>query len=92
MSEHPAIYFAERLGSLRALTPEESVMLERVIKASPVKDRRWTRQEDKRLLDMCSTRIKTRLRTTDIAEQLGRTPAACSQRLYDLRKRERAGG
>lgn len=89
MSEHPAIYFAERLGRMRALTPDESTMLERIVRSGPVKDRRWTRQEDKRLLDMCTTRIKTRLRTADIAEQLGRTPAACSQRLYDLRKRER---
>lgn len=96
MSEHitlpsgndAAIYFAEALGRVRALSEHESIVLERVIRSKPRPDRRWTQSEDNQLLKMS----KARIRAVDMAETLKRTPEAVRRRLCDLKKRERARG
>lgn len=95
MSEHinlpsgndAAIYFAEALGRVRALSEHESIVLERVIRAKPRPDRRWTQTEDQQLRKMS----KARIRAVDMAETLKRTPQAVYTRLRELKKRERVG-
>lgn len=82
-----AIYFAEQLGRERALSEQESIVLERVISSKPRPDRRWTPEEDRKLLKMS----KARIRGADMAETLKRTPWAVYRRLSDLKKRERVG-
>lgn len=78
------VALATELGRYRALTPDESRLLERAIERQPASTRRWTFADDAKLQRL----RRTRLRVPEIAAQLGRTPWAVYRRISDLK----AGG
>lgn len=77
-----AIYFAECLGKIRALTSNESEMLEHAIRRSVRISRRWTKEEDSMLLAF----KRAEMTDEEIARSMGRTYHATKSRLRDLRK------
>lgn len=82
------VYLAEALGRVRELTDIESRILHRAIRRDAGQFRRWTQDEDRRLLRMS----KSRIRVAEMAVTLSRTEDSVRTRLRDLRKRERVCG
>jgi hypothetical protein len=82
------VYLAEALGKERPLSEVESRILHKAIRRDAGAFRRWTPEEDRKLLKM----HKARIRGADIAVTLKRTEATVYQRLCRLKKRERAHG
>jgi hypothetical protein len=79
------IYFAEALNKVRGLSDTESRILQRAMTRGSGMFRRWTAQEDARLLKM----HKARFKAVDMALRLNRTDRSVYQRLHELKKRER---
>lgn len=82
------VLLAEALGRLRELSETESRVLQRAITRDAGAFRRWTPQDDAKLLKM----HKARIHGKQMAETLNRTEASVYGRLRDLKKRERARG
>lgn len=82
------VYLAEALGRVRELTEIESRILGRAINRERGLFRRWTTDEDRRLMKAHWARI----RVSEIAQTLHRTEDSVRTRLRDLKKRERVRG
>ncbi len=80
------IALCNALGRYRALTDDESRLLERAVDRKPAATRRWTHADDAKLQRL----RRTRLRVPEIANELGRTPWAVYTRLRDLKARAEA--
>jgi hypothetical protein len=84
--EAAIVFFAERLGALRALDDTESRVLHRAIIRETGAFRRWTAQDDAKLLKMS----KARIRQAQIAKTLGRSENSVEWRIRQLKKAGRA--
>jgi hypothetical protein len=84
-AEDIAVAFAERLGSLRALTTEETDMLMAVV---ATRRREWTPDEIETLR---AGRARHRLMPA-IARDIGRSPAAVRTMWRDIKRKERVSG
>ena len=82
------VYLAEALGRERPLSEVESRILGRAIRRDRGDFRRWTPDDDRRLLKA----HKARIRVSEIAVTLGRTEDSVYTRLRDLKKREKVRG
>lgn len=80
--EAAIVFFAERLGALRALDDTESRILQRAIIRETGAFRRWTKEEDAQLLRMS----KARIRQAQIAVTLNRSEDSIRYRLQQLKK------
>lgn len=81
---HIAVTFAERLGRIRALTQEETDMLEMVIeKRSPY----WTGSEVETVRRMRAAGK----RAPTIARAIGRSPGSVNSKLRNMKRREARG-
>lgn len=79
------VHFATELGKRRALTHEETAMLERALVRIPSPYRRWTFADDAKLQRL----IRSRMSAAEIATELGRTPWAVYTRIRDLKRKGR---
>lgn len=82
------VALATELGRYRSLTAEESRLLERAVDRQPASTRRWTFADDAKLQRL----RRTRLRASEIAAELGRTPWAVYTRIRDLKARAKKRG
>jgi DNA-binding CsgD family transcriptional regulator len=81
---HIAVTFAERLGRIRALTQEETDMLEMVIeKRSPY----WTGSEVETVRRMRAAGK----RAPTIARAIGRSPGSVNSKLRNMKRRDARG-
>lgn len=85
--DRAVIELADALSRVRALDERESRILQRAITRDTGTFRRWTPDEDRRLLKM----HKARIRCAQIAKTLDRTEQAVFTRLRDLKKVKRYG-
>lgn len=101
--EQVIIMLIDRLGRLRALNDDESMMLERMIRKTGEnrrKDRPWTDGEDKQvrclMIQTAAAHAGARFRANDnvqtLAAKIGRTPDTVRWRMNKLRKMDRADG
>lgn len=81
------IELADALSRIRALDERESRILQRAITRDSGAFRRWTPEEDRKLLKM----HKARIRCAEIAVTLNRKEGAVYRRLSDLKKAKRYG-
>ena len=81
------VYLAEALGRVRELSDMESRILQRAITRDTGAFRRWTDEEDRKLMKM----HKARIRGVEMAATLDRTEGSVYRRLSDLKKQARAG-
>lgn len=79
------IELADALSRIRALDERESRILQRAITRDNGTYRRWTQEEDRKLLKM----HKARIRCAEIAKTLNRKEGAVYRRLSDLKKAKR---
>lgn len=80
------IFFAERLGKMRALTNEETDMLENLMKRARLTPSRfWTAREDRMLLR--AMRASPRNYAAEIAAETGRTAWSVRSRARKVRAR-----
>lgn len=80
-----ALMFADALSVERALTEVESRVLQRLVNRDKGAFRRWSEQDDAKLLRM----HKAKIRGADIAKTLGRSEDAVFVRLHRLKKAQR---
>lgn len=90
MDSSAIIRHFEEIGRSRALTEEESRMLEKAVRAESEGGiyRRWTLEDDRMLLKAAKERCGLKI----YAESVGRSYASCQNRLAELKRQRRRRG